>query len=163
VAPRGHEPTCRRLLEVLESGETSELDVQAAVTLRALGDGRGVTKLKRTLDEALRKRKREARLYELKATLAFAIEEYADAVEAYEKILEFSDGMAMTRRAHTGLIRSEVRRRKWDNVKKAMKGSLFTVAEIEALAIDDPSMQEALQNEKIRSFLQTLAKEQAPK
>ena len=69
----------------------------------------------------------------------------------------------MTRKAHTGLIRSEARRRKWENVKKAMKGSLFTVAEIEALAIDDPAMQEALQNEKIRSFLQALAKEQAPK
>jgi HEAT repeat protein len=163
VAPRGHEPSCRRLLEVLDSGETSALSVQAAVTLRALGDGRGITKLKRTLDEALRKRKRDATLYEQRANLAFATEEYGDAVADYEKILEFSDGMAMTRRAHNGLIRSEVRRRKWDNVKKAMKNSTFTVAEIEALAIDDPQMQEALQNDKIRSFLQQLAKEQAPK
>ena len=165
VAPRGHEPTCRRLLEVLESNETSAIAVQSAVTLRALGDGRGVTKLKRTLDEALRKpqRKRDATLYEQRASLAFAIEEYADAIADYEKILEFSDGMAMTGRAHKGLIRCEVRRKKWDNLKRAMKNSLFTVAEIEALANDDPQMQEALQNDKIRSFLQQLAKEQAPK
>ncbi|MDO8349067.1 MAG: HEAT repeat domain-containing protein, partial [Planctomycetota bacterium] len=135
VAPRGHEPTCRRLLELLESGETSGLGVQAAVTLRALGDGRGVTKLKRTLDELLKKpqRKRDATLFEQRASLAFAIEDYADAVADYERILEFSDGMAMTRRAHIGLIRSEVRRRKWQNVTKAMKNSTFTVAEIEGL------------------------------
>jgi len=165
VAPRDHELTCRRLRELLDSGETSALAVQAAVTLRALGDRTGVVKLKRTLTEQLNKtnRKRDATLYEQRASLAFATEEYADAVADYEKILEFSQGQAMTRHAHIGLIRSEVRRKKWPNVTKQMKSSGFTVAEIEGLGLDDPVMQEALQNEKIRPFLLALAKEQGPK
>lgn len=165
VAPRDHEPTCRRLHELLESGETSALAVQAAVTLRSLGDRQGVTKLKRTLDDQLRKpkRKTEAVLYEQRANLAFAIEEYGDALLDYEKILEFSDGLAMTRRAYLGLIRCEAHRKKWQNLTKLMKSSLMTVAELEAMSQDDPAMQEALAHEKVRTFLQALAKEQAPK
>lgn len=165
VAPHDHEPTCRRLLELLDSGDTGPLAVQVAVTLRALGERTGVTKLKRALDEQLRKpqRKKEAALYEQRANLAFAIEEYGDALADYEKILEFSDGKAMSLRAYHGMIRCEAHRKKWQNLTKLMKASGMTVAEIEALATDDPTMQEALAHEKVKSFLQALAKEQAPK
>ncbi|MBM4061826.1 MAG: hypothetical protein FJ265_12135 [Planctomycetes bacterium] len=165
VAPKDHEPTCRRLHELLEAGEASALAVQAAVTLRNLGDKQGVVKLKRTLDDLLRKpqRKKEAALYEQRANLAYAIEDYAEAVADYEKILENSEGLAMTRRAYEGLIRCEVHRRRWQNVVKHMKNSTMTVAEIEAMAYDDPLMQEALAQERVRSFLQALAKELAPK
>lgn len=165
VAPHDHEPTCRRMHELIETGETSALTVQAAVTLRALGDRQGVTKLQRILNEQLRKpqRKREAALYEQRANLAFAIEEYADAIADYEKILEFSDGVAMSRRAHTGIIRSEFRRKKPANAMKAMKASGMSATDIEAIGNDDPVVQEALQQEKVRAFLQTLTKEQAPK
>lgn len=165
VAPREHEPTCQRLLAIIEGGETSAIAVQAAVTLRNLGERQGVTKLKRSLDEQLRKpqRKREAALYEQRANLAFAIEEFGDAIADFEKILEFSEGAAMTRRAHVGLIRCEAHRRKWQNVIRLMRNSAMTVAELEALGQDDPAMQEALGQEKVRAFLQQLAKEQAPK
>lgn len=165
VAPKEHEPTCRRLLEFLETGETSAIAVQAAVTLRYLGERQGVTKLKRTLDEQLRKpqRKREAALYEQRANLAFATEEFADAIADFEKILEFGEGAALLRRAHIGMIRCEAHRRKWQNLVRLMKNSAMTVAELEALGQDDPAMQEALGHEKVRAFLQQLAKEQAPK
>lgn len=165
VAPREHEATCTRMHELIDSGETTALTVQAAVTLKALGDNRGVAKLQRTLNDQLRKpqRKREAALYEQRANLAFAIEEYADAIADYEKILEFSDGIAMSRRAHVGLIRSEIRRKKPANAMKFMRASNMSVAEIEAIGFEDPVVQEGLQQEKMRAFLQTLAKEQAPK
>lgn len=165
IAPREHAPTCQKLHEMLETGETSALAVQAAVTLRNLGDRQGVTKLKRTLDEQLRKpaRRREAALYEQRANLAFATEEYVDAIADFEKILEFSDGHAMTRRANIGLIRCEAHRKKWQNLTKLLKSSGMTVSEIGALAVDDATMQEALANEKVKSFLVALAKEQSPK
>lgn len=165
IAPHEHEATCRRMHELIDTGETSALSVQAAVTLRALGDRQGVTKLQRILSDQLRKpqRKKEAALYEQRANLAFAIEEYGDAIADFEKILEFSDGLAMTRRAYIGLIRAELRRKKPANAMKLMRSSNMSVAEIEAIGYEDPVVLEGLQQEKMRAFLQTLAKEQAPK
>jgi hypothetical protein len=165
VAPRDHEPTCRRLHEIVDSGDTSSLAVQAAVTLRALGDRQGVTKLQRTLNEQLRRpqRRREPGLYEQRANLAFAIEDYGDAIADYEKILEYTDGPAMTRRAYVGLIRAEAQRKKTANLLKHMRSSGMTVSELEAIGNDDPAVREALQQDKVRSFLQQLAKEQAPR
>lgn len=165
VAPREHEPTCRRMHELLQDPEPSSISVQAAITLRALGDRQGVTKALRTIGEQLRKanRKREASLYELRAQLLFATEDYSDAIADYEEILKFTDGVAMTRRAHIGLIRCEAHRRKPLSAQKHMKNSGLTVAEIEAIGLDDPVVQEMLQQDKVRAFLQALAKEQAPK
>jgi len=165
VAPKEHDATCRRMHEMIETGETSALTVQAAVSLRALGDKQGVTKLQRILGEQLRKpsRRKEAALYEQRANLAFLIEEYGDAVADYEKMLEFSEGTAMSRRAYIGLVKSEIHRKKPPNAMKRMKDSQMSVAEIEDLGTDDPAVAEALQQEKMKAFLQQLAKEQAPK
>lgn len=165
VAPSGHEPTIRRLHEILDGDDTSSLAVQAAVTMRSLGDKQGVTKLKRTLDEQLRKPKRrtEAALFEQRANLLFAIEEYGDAIADYEKTLEFQDGMAMARRAFIGQMKCEARRKKYQNLTKLMKQSGLTVSEIEAIGHDDPVFQETLQKDNVRTFLTALAKEQAPK
>lgn len=165
VAPSDHEPTVRRLHEILDGGDTSSLAVQAALTMRGLGDRQGVTKLKRTLDEQLRKPKRreEAALFEQRANLLFALDEYADAIADYEKALQFQDGLAMTRRAYVGQMRCEARRKKLGNLTKLMKSSGMTVSEIEAIGNEDPVFQETLQKDSVRTFLAALAKEQAPK
>ncbi|MCC7396085.1 MAG: hypothetical protein IT455_03360 [Planctomycetes bacterium] len=163
IAPAGHQPTIARLTELLDSGDTSSLAVTAAVTLRALGDKQGVKKLKATLEDALRRRKREAPLYEQRANLLQATEEYAEAIADYEKILELNEGPAITRRAYVGLIRCEARRHKQANVLKNMRASGMTVQELEALGNDDPVLQELLQQEKVQAFLRVLAKEQQPK
>ncbi len=163
VAPLEHEPTVRRLQQALDGDDTSSLEVQAAVTLRALGDKQGVIRLKRTFEEQIRKRRKEPALFEQRANLEFAVEEYADALADFEKALEFSDGMAMTRRAYVGQMRCEARRKKVQNLTRLMKSSGLTVAEIEAIGQEDAVLQEALQQDKVRAFLQALAKEQAPK
>lgn len=165
IAPKEHDATCRRLHEMIETGETSALTVQAAVSLRALGDKQGVTKLQRILGEQIRKptRRKEAALYEQRANLGFAIEEYGDAVADYEKMLEFSEGTAMSRRAHAGLVKCEIHRKKPQSAMKRMKESQMTVAEIEDLGKDDPAVAEALQQDKMKAFLQQLGKDQAAK
>jgi tetratricopeptide (TPR) repeat protein len=165
IAPANHDPTCRKMLEIVDSGEPSMIAVHAALTLRALGDRQGVTKVNRALTDQLRKpqRRRDSALYELRANMAFAIEEYGDAADDYEKIIEFNDGPAMVHRAYVGLIRCEAHRRKLSNLTKAMKNSGLPVAEIEALGEDDPVVRDALQHDKVRSFLRALAKEQEPK
>lgn len=165
VAPKEHDPTCRRLHDLLDQGETGNLAVQAATTLRTLGDKQGIVKLQRTLNDQLRKpqRKREPALYEQRANLSFAIDEFGDAAADYEKALEYSDGPAMTRRAYAGIIRCEARRRRWQSLIKQMKNANLTIGEIEAMASDDPALQDALQQDKVKTFLQGLAKETAPK
>ncbi|MBL9076070.1 MAG: hypothetical protein JNL08_01120 [Planctomycetes bacterium] len=165
IAPKDHEPTTRRMHEILDSGDTTTLAVQAAVTLRALGDRQGVTKLQRTLNDQLRRpqRKREPGLYEQRANLSFAIEDYGDAIADYEKIIEYTEGPAMTRRAWIGIAKSEARRKKTANLLKALKSSGMTVGEIELLGLDDPVVRETLQQDKVRAFLQQLAKDEAPK
>jgi tetratricopeptide (TPR) repeat protein len=168
VAPKDHEPTIRRLQDFLDNlkEDTTSLAVETAVTLRALGDPQGVTKLKRTFAEQIRKtnRKKEAGLYEQRGNLLLATEDYAEAFEDFEKALEFTDGMAMTRKAYVGMLRCQARRKnKTTDLLRLMRESRLTVPEIELIASEDPVFAEVLQHEKVRTFLQQLAKEQAPK
>jgi len=163
IAPRAHDPTCRKMHEILDTGDTTSLAVKAAVTLRTLGDRSGVSKLEHTLDEQIRKRRKESTLYEQRANLFMAVERFADAIADFNMIIDNTDGLAMTRRAYLGMIKCEARRKKVDNFTKAMRASGMLVAEIEAIGIDDPAVQEMLQHDKVRKDLQKLAKEQAPR
>jgi tetratricopeptide (TPR) repeat protein len=164
IAPADHEPTVRRLHEMLDGGEVTSLTVQAAVTMRALGDKQGVTKLKRTIDSALRRSRNDAALYEQRANLAFAIEDYDEAMLDYTKARDLQDGSAMLKRAYVGMMRSEARRKKASTqLTKLMKESGMLVAEIKGIGDEDPQFEEVLQQDKVRAFLATLAKEQEPK
>ena len=162
IAPRAHDPTCRKMHEILDTGDTTSLAVKAAVTLRTLGDRSGVSKLEHTLDAQILKRKKESMLYEQRANLFMAIDRHNDAIDDLNKIIEYTDGLAMTRRAYLGLIRCEAHRRKVDNLTKVMRASGMLVAEIEAIGLEDPAVQEMLQHDKVRKELQKLAKEQTP-
>ncbi|MEC7726342.1 MAG: HEAT repeat domain-containing protein [Planctomycetota bacterium] len=163
VSPERHEPTMRKLRDLIDSNDTSSLAVSAAVSLRALGDKNGVTRLKRTLDDKLRRRKREAALYEQRARLLFAIGDFADAADDYEKIIDYAEGAAMTRRAYLGLLKSEARRRKIQNVVKQMKASGMSPAEFERLAAEDAPFREAMGHDRVQSFLRQLRRSRAPK
>jgi hypothetical protein len=164
VSPPGHAQTCRKLLEMVDANDTGFLAVEAAVSLHDLGDKQGVTRLRRTLDEQIRRRKREVQLYEKRASLLFAIEEYGDAIDDFEQVLDHTEGMAMTRRAYVGLIRAEARRRGRDqNLLRHMKASNMTVAEFNDLAAADPAVKAAFDRDRVRSFLRAQAKAEAPR
>ena len=163
VAPRRHEPTMRKLHEMIDGNDTSSIAVYSAVSLRELGDKNGVTRMKRALDDKLRRRKREASLYEQRASLLFAIGEFGDATDDYEKILEYADGAAMTRRAYQGLLKSEARRRKIQNVVKHMKASGMSPEEFERLARYDEPFREAMKHDRVQSYMRQLRKSRAPK
>ena len=168
IAPLRHEPTARALNELIDKNQTSSLAVNAAVSLRALGDNSGVTRLKRSLDERLRRQKKAATLYEQRARLLFAIAEFGDAAEDYEKIIDYAEGAAMTRRAYYGLLKSEARRNKNQSSKiqsivKHMKSSGMSPAEFERLASQDEPFREALEHDRSQAFLKQLRKSRAPK
>ena len=160
VAPKDHDKTRELLHAIIDNQDTTALAVDAAVSLRTIGDNRGITKLKNVLNEQIRKNKKIAALYEQRANLAMATEEWGDAVTDFENMLEVSDGHQMTRRAWTGIMRCEARRKKTTQLTNAMKTSTFTVEEIEAIGGWDPVFHETLQQDKVRAFLQKLAKDQ---
>ncbi|MFN9331582.1 MAG: hypothetical protein ACK6D1_03185 [Planctomycetota bacterium] len=165
VAPTGHEPTIKRLGVLLEDAEPSSVSVQAAITLRALGEKQGVAKVRKAIDEQMRKgrRRQEGSLHEHRGNLNFATEDYAEAFTDFERVLEFQDGLAMTRRAYVGMMRCEARRKRTVNLVKLMRASGMTVAEIEAIGADDAEFAETLKQDRVRKELQALAKEQTPK
>jgi hypothetical protein len=162
VAPKDHDPTCRRMHEILDSGDTGSLALQAGLTLKALGDSSGLKKLNRTLGEQLVKRKKDASLYELRGNLNLATESWNNAIDDYEKVVELSQSTAMTRRVQLQLIRCEAHRHRWTEMLKRLKETDVGLDEIQALARDDAAVQEALQQDKIRAYVQALPKERPP-
>lgn len=162
IAPRDHEPTIRNLTEIITSGEINHLGLQAAITLQALGDRNGLPRLRRAVDEQLRKpaRRTEAALYELRGQIGFATEDYTEALADFERALTMAgDTASMARQAHIGMMRCEARKKRIVNLTKLMKSSGMTVAEIEAIGESDAVFHETLQQDKVRAFLAKLATE----
>lgn len=164
VAPKDHAPTTRRLLQIIDDGDTGELGLAAGLSLRALGDRSGLLKLRRNLTNELSKaqRKREPGLHELRGNLYFAIENYDEAVADYQKALELTDGAMMTRRLQLRLVRTEAHRRKWQNMVGHLKNAAVGYDELMALAAEDPAVQEALQSDRVKAYVQSLPREAAP-
>lgn len=163
VAPKGHDGTIRALEDLMDSSGASSLAVSAAVTMRALGQKQGIKKLKGQLDDKIRKRKREAGLYEQRASLLFAIGEFSQAHNDYEKILDYSEGAAMTRRAFEGLLKCEARRSRIQTMVKHMKASGMTPEDFQNLAASDEPFAKAMRHDRARSFLRQLIKDRRPK
>ncbi len=161
IAPRDHEPTIRNLTDIIQKGELNELGLQAALTIQALGDKQGITRLRRQLDEQLKKpgRKGEAALYELRGQLGIASEDYNEAytdfVHAAEKAGETA---AMVQKAVAGMMRCEARRKKVQSLIKLIKESGLPAAEIEAIGKYDAVFRETLQQDKVKAALQSLGK-----
>lgn len=160
IAPRNHEPTVRRMHEFLDGGDLGALGLQASLTLRALGDKTGVKKLQGALTDQLKRpqRRKDASLYELRGNLMFAIEEYRDAGDDYEKALEFSDSTQLRRRVLWQLVRCEAHRRRWSEMLKHLKDLQPSYEELRDLADKDPAVQEGLQQDRLRSFVQGLSR-----
>jgi tetratricopeptide (TPR) repeat protein len=164
VAPAGHDPTTKRLLGLIDEGEATSLTVQAAVTLRALGEKQGVARAKRIIDDSMRKpnRRRDPQLLEIRGSLLFATEDYGEALADFERMLEaigpISEGQTLQRRSYIWQMRCEARRKRVPNLTKLMKTSGLTAAEIEAIGAEDPVFAEALQDDKVKQALQSLGK-----
>ncbi|MEQ1633732.1 MAG: HEAT repeat domain-containing protein [Planctomycetota bacterium] len=161
IAPKDHDPTKRKLLEWIDGGETGSLALAAATTLRTLGDKSGMKRLLLTINEQLKRpqRRQDPQLLEDRANLHAANDDWKDAADDFEKVLELSQSALLQRRIRGQLIRSEAHRSRWDRMLKHLKDSGLTLPEIEVLAADDAAVREGLSRPSIRSFLQTLARD----
>jgi tetratricopeptide (TPR) repeat protein len=158
IAPPDHEPTTRRLHDLLDTGETGALALQAASTLRALGDKNGLKKLMSTINDQLKRpqRRQDPQLYEDRANLHFAMGEYRDAAEDFDKVLDLTNSLMLQRKIRRELVRCEAHRNRWDRALKHLKESGMSFDDVQALGREDEAVQEALQRPSIRSWLQGL-------
>lgn len=161
IAPEGHGPTVEALHALLDRGDTGSFGLQAAVTLQALGDTSGMTKLHRTLNDLLRKHsnRKDANLYFQRGELYFAVEKWADALSDYESALGYSGSSPFATRCLLRMARCEARRHRWSMVLRRLKEANASYETVIEMSREDPAMQEALQQEKIRSWVNELPKE----
>jgi tetratricopeptide (TPR) repeat protein len=158
IAPKGHEPTCARLRQMLDQEDPGTLGLHAALTLQALGDKKGLDRLDKALTDQMNKqsRRRDANLYVQRGDLQFAREQWDKAKEDYKNAVEYSTSTTLTRRARQQMARCEARRRHWKEVLELLQQSEPTYDELIDLAKTDPAIGEALQQEKIRLWLNRL-------
>src|SRR5262249_31171432 len=136
VAPKNHDPTIRRLQAVIDGGEVDSLGLQAALALRALGDKNGLKKLQAALTERTHKQalRRDPKVYEERANLFLANENYGAAADDLEKVLELNPNSLTARRAHLCLARCEAHRKGWTKVLEHLREAGPTADELAALA-----------------------------
>jgi tetratricopeptide (TPR) repeat protein len=163
VAPRNSDAVTRRLHAMLDTGDTGALGLEAALTLRALGDKNGLKKVLGALNEQLKRpqRRNEPQLYEDRANLYFATEDWKDAADDYERVLELSQSPLLQRKIRQQLVRCEARRSRFDKVLKHLKDSGLGFDEIAALGREDAAVQEALARPSVRTWLQSLPRDRS--
>lgn len=164
VAPKDHEPTQKRLHELIDNGEPSLLTQQAALTLLALGDKSGIEALHKAIAEQMKRpqRRKDPLLFELRGNLYFATEDWKRAADEYKDALDNNPGAASTHRLQWHLVRCEARRHRTSAMLQWFRDMAPSAEEVLEAAKDDPALQEALQQEKARSWLQSLPREQKP-
>lgn len=158
VAPEDHEPTEKRLHALLDTGDTGALALEAALTLRALGDKNGLKKLLQTITDQLRRpqRRQDPQLYEDRANLHFAVGDYREAADDFDKVLDLSNSPLLQRKMRRELVRCEARRARWDRMLRQLKDSNLSYDEVMELARADEAVQDGLQRPSVRSWLQDL-------
>ena len=158
VAPKGNDATCRRLHKLLDDGDIDSLGLQSALSLRTLGDSSGLKKLKNVLSDQLKKSqlRRDSKTYERRANIYLATEEYSEASDDLEKVIEFSQSAQTTRKAQLNLARCEAHKKRWSKVLDYLQRASATLEDLAAINQEDPSFQEALQQDKIRAFREGL-------
>ena len=161
IAPKEHEPTLKKLHEWIDAGETGSLALAAATTLRSLGDKSGMKQLLATINEQMKRpqRRNEPQLYEDRANLHCANEDWKDAAEDFEKVLDLAQSDLLRRRIRGELVRCEAHRSRWDRMLKWLKESEWTLSEIDALALRDSAVKEGLTRPSVRAWLQTQQRE----
>lgn len=156
VAPKEHEPTLKRLRELVDTPDPGPLALQAGLTLQQLGDKSGIDTLQKNLAEQLRRRRKDAGLLELRGNLNFAIESWKSAVDDFKEALDLQPGALTQRRLLWQLVRCEAHRGRWSQVVGWLRQLSPTPEEVVEAARDDPVLQEALQKDRVRSYLESL-------
>ncbi|MHC4814157.1 MAG: hypothetical protein ACYTGW_20135, partial [Planctomycetota bacterium] len=157
IAPREHEPTIKTLRGLVETGRTGDLELEAAISLRRLGDKVGPKKLLANLKQKVRGRNKKDYLHHNNLGdyyLAFA--EYQLAVRSYENAIKHASSISIQSRLYVNIARAEARRSRWAYVRRALRNSKANHQQLIKYGQEFPELQEAYKQETLRKFLDDL-------
>ena len=156
VAPEGHEPTTRRLEEMLQ-GQIGTRGRALAKALFELGDKKGYGVLKDAVDEAIRNRRNEGQHYLERAELYFALENWRAAATDFDRAAKLSG--RLRRRANLRIASCEAHLGRWPKVLQHLRDSNATPKEIREAADQDEGLRQALENDIVRRWFNSIAED----
>ena len=156
IAPAEHAPTLGALRQMLQQDETGALGRAAALTMRDLGDKKGLSILFDNLNAKVQKRKKESQVYEQRGDAFFAIGKWAEAARDYEEAIANARSKTLESFLHLKVAKTEARRARWSNVLAALKAAEPTWEILMREAERDEGLRKALEEKSIRKFADAL-------
>ncbi len=163
VAPQMHAPTVAALRAIVPKEATSALGRHAVLALKELGDKRALDTWLDAVDDALKKRKRDSLLLEVRGDVYFEMGRIPEAIRDYEESLNQirinigtpQAAKTMQVSAYFKLMRCEAQRERWPRVLKYLKDSEITFERFVREAAEDPLLRRAMQEKSIQKYLDT--------
>lgn len=158
IAPHGHEATGETLAQIVRSRKAVRYRIAAARTLEELGDRRARRVLLGDLEERIRQDRDSAQRYEDRALAHFAFEDYTDAIRDYERAIHYTRLPARNTVFYIQIARCEAHRGNERSMLRALREAKASAERIRAEAAGDPVFLEALRDDSVQRFLESLDK-----
>jgi HEAT repeat protein len=163
IAPEGHAGTLQALRQILQQDETGALGRAAALTMRDLGDKKGLQVLFANLDTKVNRRKKDSLVWSQRGDAWFAIGKWAEATRDYEAAIENTKSPTLQSFLHTAIAKCEARRGRWPRAQQALKDAGLTYeAALKEIERDEP-LRKGMDEKSFRKFVESLPRENRPR
>ncbi len=157
VAPKGDEATIERLRMIVRNPSPGTLELQAAITLRTLGNRDGPKTLEKTLHR-LTQASRSRRDYLNWSNYGeFLLEfgEYKRAVQIFKEALKKTASLSIQSSIWIHIARAQARRKpvRAKEVRNALRDSQASYAKLMQEAADDPALAAAMLLPIVKTFM----------
>ncbi len=156
IAPKGHEDTITALEKLVVDGGLQGVEIAAALSMRELGDKGGAKVIENRLDQAVRKRRQSAEVYEDRGDWHRDLEEWRDAIRDYNDAIKHARAGSRQSMLYLKVARCEAHRGKTLNIRKALQKSKASLRTIRREAEKDPVFAAQLEKDALQRFLNTL-------
>jgi tetratricopeptide (TPR) repeat protein len=158
VAPDGHAPTIKALKAILDRQEIGPLGVAAALTMRDIGDKRGVDILMQNLQRYIGDHKKEAHAYASRGEAYLALGRSQEAILDFREALKYANSFTLTNSLWFSIVQAEAKRERWPQVVQTLKEMKATYDAIQREMVRKPELLKAMQNESVRKYVESLKK-----
>lgn len=158
VSPPKDEKVLARLRQAIEENKSASLSLQAAVTMKALGDDEGAEILQRHLRRETRdpRGKRVAYNWSNLGDFYLAMDDLVRARDAYLKGTRLARSSGSSR-LYIQLAKVAARRERWKDVRDALRDSGSSLKVLQAEARHDEPLARAFEQKIVKEYLDSFA------
>ena len=156
VAPKNHPATLKALKTIVDRQETGGLGIAAALTMRDLGDKRGVEILLVNLNKVVNERRRDSLSYASRGEALLALGRCEEAVRDFRDALKFASSPNLQTSLLFSIAQAEAKRERWPYVKQALMEAHASYEVILREMVRRPELQKAMANEAVRKYVESL-------